>query len=134
MSDFRFFDTHRTWEDWCGMLLGLLIVLSPWFPTQSGHELVTGDRSNVLLNTITVGILVFGLAQLEYIALQRWEQVAEIMLGLWLIASPYIFGYHADGLLRFWHSSLGGIVVLLAALQLWQDWDLSDQDMLKHGQ
>ena len=134
MSDFRFFNTHRTWEDWCGMLLGLLIVLSPWFPTQSGHELVTGDRSNVLLNTITVGILVFGLAQLEYIALQRWEQVAEIMLGLWLIASPYIFGYHADGLLRFWHSSLGGIVVLLAALQLWQDWDLSDQDMLKHGQ
>jgi hypothetical protein len=134
MSDFRFFDTHRTWEDWCGMLLGLLIVLSPWFPTQSGHELVTGDRSNVLLNTITVGILVFGLAQLEYIALQRWEQVAEIILGLWLIASPYIFGYHADGLLRFWHSSLGGIVVLLAALQLWQDWDLSDQDMLKHGQ
>jgi hypothetical protein len=116
------------------MLLGLLIVLSPWFPTQSSHELVTGDRGNVLLNTITVGILVFGLAQLEYIALQRWEQVAEIMLGLWLIASPYIFGYHADGLLRFWHSSLGGIVLLLAALQLWQDWDLSDQDMLKHGQ
>jgi hypothetical protein len=134
MSDFRFFNTHRTWEDWCGMLLGLLIVLSPWFPTQSSHELVTGDRGNVLLNTITVGILVFGLAQLEYIALQRWEQVAEIMLGLWLIASPYIFGYHADGLLRFWHSSLGGIVLLLAALQLWQDWELSDQDMLKHGQ
>ena len=133
MSDFRFLSTHRTWEDWCGMLLGLLIVLSPWFPTQSGHELVTGDRSNVLLNTITVGILVFGLAQLEYIALQRWEQVAEIMLGLWLIASPYIFGYHADGLLRFWHSSLGGVVVLLAALQLWQDWDLSDQELLKHG-
>jgi hypothetical protein len=25
-------------------------------------------------------------------------------------------------------------VVLLAALQLWQDWDLNDQDMLKHGQ
>jgi hypothetical protein len=24
--------------------------------------------------------------------------------------------------------------VLLAALQLWQDWDLSDQDLLKHGQ
>jgi SPW repeat-containing protein len=134
MSAFRFFHTHRTWEDWCGMLFGVLIVLSPWFPTQSDHELVTGDRSYVLLNTITVGFLVFGLAQLEYIALRRWEQVAEIMLGLWLIASPYIFGYHADGLLRFWHSSLGGLVVLLAALQLWQDWDLSDQEMLQHGQ
>jgi hypothetical protein len=88
----------------------------------------------VILNTVTVGILVFGLAQLEYIALQRWQEVGEVMLGMWLIASPYVFGYFDDGLLRFWHSSLGGLVVLLAALQLWQDWELSDQEMLKHGQ
>jgi SPW repeat len=134
MSDFRFFNTHRTWEDWCGMLLGLLIALSPWFPTQASHELAALDRSHVILNAIMVGILVFCLAQLEYIALQRWQEVAEIVLGLWLIASPYIFGYFDDGLLRFWHSSLGGLVVLLSALQLWQDWDLSDQEMLKHGQ
>jgi hypothetical protein len=37
-------------------------------------------------------------------------------------------------MLRFYHSTLGSLVLLLAALQLWQDWDLSDQDMLKHGQ
>jgi len=134
MSDFRFFSTHRTWEDWGGMLLGVLIVLSPWFPTQAGHEVVDAERSFVILNTITIGILVFGLAQLEYVALQRWEEVAAVVLGLWLIASPYIFGYSGDGLLRFYHSSFGGLVVLLAALQLWQDWDLSDQDLLKHGQ
>jgi SPW repeat len=86
------------------------------------------------LNTVTVGILVFGLAQLEYVALQRWEEVCEIVLGLWLIASPYVFGYFDAGQLRFWHSSLGGLVLLLATLQLWQDWDLSDHEMLKHGQ
>jgi SPW repeat len=134
MSDFRFFDTHRTWEDWFGMLLGVLIMLSPWFPTEGGHEFAGANRSFVILNTFTVGILVFGLAQLQYVALQRWEEVAEIFVGLWLIASPYIFGYSGEGLLRFWHSSLGGIVVLLAALQLWQDWELSDQEMARHGQ
>jgi hypothetical protein len=134
MPDFRFFKTHRTWEDWCGMALGVLIVLSPWFPTQSGHEVVDAEHSFVILNTFTAGILVFGLAQLEYVALQRWEEVAEILVGLWLIASPYIIGYSDDSLLRFWHSTLGGLVVLLAALQLWQDWDLKDEDLLKHGQ
>ena len=134
MSDFRFLSTHRTWEDWCGMLLGVLIALSPWFPTQTSHELVAAERSFAILNTFTIGILVFGLAQLEYIALQRWEEVAEILLGLWLIASPYIFGYSGDSLLSFWHSSLGGLVVLLGALQLWQDWNMNDQDMLEHGQ
>ena len=71
MSDFRFLNTHRTWEDWCGMLLGLLIVLSPWFPTQQSHELVNADRSLVILNTFTIGMVVFGLAQLQYVALQR---------------------------------------------------------------
>jgi SPW repeat len=134
MWDFRSLTTHRTWEDWCGMLLGVLIVLSPWFPSPAGHEVADAERSFVILNTITVGILIFGLAQLEYVALQRWEEVAEIVAGLWLIASPYIFGYSDDGMLRYWHASFGGLVVLLAALQLWQDWDLNDQDMLKHGQ
>jgi hypothetical protein len=134
MSDFGFFRTHRTWEDWCGMLLGVLIVLSLWFPAETGHEVVDAERSLVILNTFTVGILVFGLAQLEYVALQRWEEVTAILLGLWLIASPYLFGYSDDDMLRFYHSSFGGLVVLLAALQLWQDWDLNDQDLLKHGQ
>jgi hypothetical protein len=134
MSDFRYFNTHRTWEDWLGMLFGVLIVLSPWFPTQTSHEIVDANRSYVILNTFVVGIIVFGLAQLEYVSLRRWEEVAGILFGLWLIASPYMFGYSGDGMLRFYHSTLGSLVLLLAALQLWQDWDLSDQDMLKHGQ
>ena len=131
MPDFRFFSTHRTWEYWCGMLLGILIVLSPWFPTQASHS---ADQGSMILNTFTIGILVFGLAQLEYVALQRWEEVTSIAAGLWLIASPYIFDYAGDGMLQLWHSTLGGLVVLLAALQLWQDWDLSEQDLAQHGQ
>jgi hypothetical protein len=111
------------------MLLGVVIVLSPWFPTQASQE-IAADRSYVILNTFAVGMIILCLGQLEYVALQRWEEVAEIVLGLWLIASPYMFGYSGDGLLVFWHSGLGGIVVLLAALQLWQDRDLSDQEML----
>ena len=134
MSDFQYFNTHRTWEDWLGMLFGVLIVLSPWFPTQTSHEVIDADRSYVILNTFAVGIIVFGLGQLEYVALQRWEEVAGILVGLWLIASPYLFGYSGDGMLRFYHSTLGSLVLLLAALQLWQDWDLNDQDLLRHGQ
>ena len=39
MSGFSFFRKHRTWEDWLGMLLGVLIVVSPWFPFSS-HEVM----------------------------------------------------------------------------------------------
>ncbi|OPY96813.1 hypothetical protein A5906_00355 [Bradyrhizobium sacchari] len=132
MSDFGFLNTHRTWEDWSGMLLGALIVVSPWFPIQDQPAII-GD-SIVILNAVAVGLIVFGISQLEYVALQRWQEVATILVGLWLIASPYFLGYSGEGFLRLYHTSLGAAVVLLGVLLLWQDWDLTDQDMLKHGQ
>jgi hypothetical protein len=134
MSGFRFFKLHRPWEDWFGMLLGVLIEVSPWFPMQASHEAVDAERSAMILNTFVVGMLVFGLAQLEYVALQRWEEVGEILLGLWLIASPFVFGYSDDAKLQIWHAILGGLVVLVGALQLWQDWNLSDQELADHPQ
>src|SRR6266700_2631674 len=134
MSNFRFFSTHRSWEDWFGMLLGVLIVVSPWFPLQPTHDVMDAGRSMMILNTFVVGMLVFGLAQLEYVALQRWEEVGEIVLGIWLIASPFIFGYSGNAMLQIWHGTLGGLVVLLGALQLWQDWNLSDQELANRPQ
>jgi hypothetical protein len=134
MSDSRFFSTHRPWEDWFGMLLGGVIVVSPWFPFQSSHETMDAERSWMILNTFVVGMLVFGLAQLEYVALQRWEEVAEIALGVWLVASPLIFGDSCDDMLKIWHAALGLIVVLLGALQLWQDWRLSEQELANRPQ
>lgn len=123
----RFFNAHRTWEDWFGMLLGLAIALSPW---------VAGDAHVgriAVWNTVAIGVLIFFIAELEYVVLQRWEETAQLLLGLWLIASPYVFYYSTGGSLRFWHSTLGGLVILLAALELWQDWERSDREMLDNG-
>jgi SPW repeat-containing protein len=127
MFNMRFFNIHRPWEDWLGMLTGLLIALSPWFAREQ-------DLRVAVANAFIIGVLVFFLAQLEYVVLQRWEEVAEAALGIWLAMSPYLFGYAGEGTLRYWHSTLGGIVILLAALKLWQDWELSDEELAQHGQ
>lgn len=127
MSGTRFLTIHRSWEDWVGMLIGVLIVISPWLAEQRGDQAV-------IWNAVLVGALVLGLAQLEYVSLQRWAEAGEIVLGLWLIASPFTFGYAETGALRYWHFILGAIVVLLAALKLWQDWRLSDKEFAQHGQ
>ncbi|MCP3383378.1 SPW repeat protein [Bradyrhizobium sp. CCGUVB4N] len=132
MSDFGFLNTHRTWEDWCGMLLGALVVASPWFPVQDRAGIIGNEM--VVLHTVAIGLVIFGLSQLEYVALRRWQEVATILVGLWLIVSPLMLGYSGEGFLRIYHTSLGAVAVILGVLQLWQDWDLSDQDMLKHGQ
>ena len=127
MSSIRFFNVHRTWEDWVGMLIGVAIAYSPWFAGQQHDQ-------SVVLNALMVGALVLGLALSEYVSLRRWEEVGEIACGLWLIASPFIFDYAQSGALRYWHFILGAIVVLLAALELWQDWTLSDKELAQHGQ
>ena len=114
------------------MLLGALIVASPWFPIQDHSPIV--ERQTMILNTVAIGLVVFGLSQLEYVALQRWQEVATILVGLWLIVSPYVFGYSGEGFLRIYHTSFGSGSGDPRRAQLWQDWDLSDQDMLKHGQ
>jgi hypothetical protein len=126
MAGIRIFNVHRTWEDWVGMLLGLLIVLSPWFAGQA-------DNQMVMLNAGLIGVLVFALGAIELVELYRWEETGEIACGLWLIVSPYIFGYAGTGVLQYWHFGLGAVVVLLAAVELWQDWKLSDKQLAEHG-
>jgi hypothetical protein len=127
MSGIRFFNIHRPWEDWVSMLIGVLIAFSPWIPEQQHDQAV-------MWNAVLVGALVLGLAQLEYVSLHRWEAIGEIACGLWLMASPFTFGYAEAGTLRYWHFALGAIVALLAALELWQDWSLSDEELAQHGE
>ena len=101
MSGIWFFNIHRSWEDWVSMLIGVLIGFSPWLADQQHDQ-------SVMWNAVLVGALVLALAQLEYVSLQRWEEIGEIALGLWLMASPFIFGYAEAGALRYWHFVLGG--------------------------
>jgi hypothetical protein len=126
MAGIRFLGVHRIWQDWIGLLFGVLIGLSPWFAGQM-------DSQAVMWNAVIVGAAVIALAALEFVDLQRWEEVAEGGLSLWLILSPFVFGYAGAGTLRFWHFALGGIVLARAAFELWQDWSLSDKDLARHG-
>ena len=57
---------------------------------------------------------------------------ARIAGSVWLAASPLVLGY--GGAMAAWHFVLGGLLVVLSLLELWQDWKLSDRDLAKHGQ
>jgi hypothetical protein len=106
--------------------------------TPSGWERRTGmrlreDNQMVTFNAGLIGVLVLVLAAFELVDLHRWEETSEIACGLWLIASPYIFGYAGAGVLQFWHYGLGAVIVLLAAAEVWQDWRLNDNELARHG-
>lgn len=108
--------THRRWEDWVQVGLGILLIISPWLVQQG-----TGSQS-VILNCVVVGLAVGCLAGLELAVLGTWEEWLEGALGLWMIAAPWALGYNAEfGVLTATHVALGGVIVVLAGLELWQD-------------
>jgi hypothetical protein len=108
------------------MGLGALIVLTSWM----GDD---GVSQTAAANATIVGILVLALGASEVVDLRRWEEGLEAACGLWLIASPFIFGYADAGTVRYWHFALGIAVVLLAVLELRQDWKLSDAELAQHS-
>ncbi len=125
MSDVRDFGSHYVSEDVVSMALGAVIVATA--------SLGDAGSQAIALNATLVGILVMALGASEFLDLRRWEEGLEAACGVWLIASPIIFGYADFGTLRFWHFFLGAGVVLVAALELRQDWDLSDAELSHHS-
>ncbi len=65
------------------------------------------------------GLIIIFVAQLEIVALARWEEIINLICGAWILVAPLILDY--SGNLRLWHFGLGGLVVIITLLELWQD-------------
>src|SRR6516165_8304939 len=126
MTGIRIFSVHYLWEDCVSMVLGVLIALTSWMVGDVGSQIVA-------INAVIIGILVLALGASEFLDLRRWEEGLETACGLWLIASPFVFGYANAGTLRYWHFALGAAVVLLAVSELRQDWNLSRAELSNHS-
>ena len=108
----NWFTEHRSWEDMVSVLLGILVIAAPTvFAEQSANC--------VYINAGVVGLFIVTLGFMLLMWLQRWEEHLELLCGLWVIGSPYLYGY--GGNLAVAHYILGFLVVALATLELWQD-------------
>ena len=127
MASIKFVHAHRTWEDWLGIALGVVIGVSPWLAGQT-------DNQVVMWNAMAVGLAVLVLASFELDIHNRGGEIAEAACGLWLIASPFALAYAGAGQLRYWHFALGAIVVVLAVLEFVQDSTPTTGPTAKPGQ
>jgi len=116
--------THRTWEDWLAGGLGLVVGVTPWLAGETSDE-------NVVLNAAQVGLLILGLATFGLVQPSRWEEIGQLACGIWLTVSPLMLGYADTGQLAIWHFALGMGVTFLALLELWQDWQLTDEELAR---
>ena len=104
--------TDHEWQDLACMGLGVLVLLSPWVVPNDDMGIMT-------VNTVVVGLTVLIVSELELGGHSVREEAANGSAGVWLMASPFVFGY--GGELRIWHLVLGALVVMFAAVELWQE-------------
>lgn len=117
--------THRTWQEAVGIGLGAVAALSPWITGQTGDQTILGA-------TAAAGAVVLLLSAVQLMSLSRGGEFVSLICGLWLLTGPFALGFSATpmGVL---HLVIGAAVTALAALELWQDWNLTDQDLERYG-
>ena len=95
------------------MVLGLLLAVSPWLLQFTGLDAAT-------LNAVIIGGLIFALSALALTLLDRWEAYISGLLGLWAALSPWLIGFTAYDMAMIAHVGLGALVVVTAAIEIWQ--------------
>jgi hypothetical protein len=101
--------TVKHWQDPVNALVGVLLVAAPWI---LGFQADTSAMANSVV--VGLGLLAFALAA---IFLPRaWEAWSEFVLGLWLIASPWVLNFDAVTTAR---NSMLAAGIVVAALALW---------------
>jgi len=100
----------RKWQDWANLVLGLWLVLSPWILGFSG-------TSSATWNAVLLGLAVGLLSLLRLQGGPLWEEGANVVLGVWLILSPWILGFSGEAGAT-WNAVIVGLLVGLLALSV----------------
>lgn len=95
--------------NWLTLILAVWLFISPWvFPL--------APRGAWAWNDWIVAVIVGGLSIAALSQLAEWEDWINLVFGIWLFFSPWLFGYfHSAG--AAWNSWIVGI--LIAGIAIW---------------
>lgn len=99
--------------DVINFLLGVALFISPW---------VIGITGGTIARTAWIsGILIVIAALLALFAFAEWEEWANLILGLWVLISPWVVGFASTSSAATKTNVVIGIIVaVLSAWELWR--------------
>ena len=100
-------------QDWINLILAIALFISPWVV---GFAPLTTPAWNAWI--VAIVLAVFAVAALSAFAL--WEEWVNLVLGLWLVISPWALQFAAHTNIMWTNVVLG---VLVAAVSAWAVWD-----------
>ena len=102
----------KTAQDWINLVLAVCLFISPWVVGYVGDTMP-------MWNAWIVGVVLAILAIATLSVFAEWEEWVNLVLGVWLIISPWVLGFAGDMNARWTHVILG---VLVAAVSAWAIW------------
>ena len=100
----------KQWEDWASWILGIWLVLSPW-------ALFFEYEPTAVRNAVVLGLLIILMEVVELSVFRDWEEWINIILGIWLVASPWALAI-ASRAARWNFIVVGALVLVLAVHEI----------------
>lgn len=100
------------WQDDLIVLLGAALFVSPWV-------LGYADNTMAYANALIVGAVMIVLALAALVEFHAWEEWIGMVLGLWLIASPWVLGFAMMAMAMWTAVALGIVTLVLAGWSLY---------------
>ncbi|MGE0079985.1 MAG: SPW repeat protein [Thiohalomonadaceae bacterium] len=96
------------WQDWVNLVLGVWLFVAPFFGIGATSEAA-------VWNSYLAGIAIVVFAWASLAKPQRWKEWINLIIGVWLIISPFALGYTAlQG--AMWNHIIVGLLVGADAL------------------
>ena len=119
----------RTWRresalDLYNLVLAAILLISPWLFT------LTNKTARIDLWASSAAVMLISLAAIA--AFAKWEEWANLLLGIWLIASPWILGFAHTRAMHF-SIGVGLAIAFLAALELFLLYDADQAHQPQSG-
>ncbi len=97
--------------DVANLILGAFLFVSPW--------IFGFDAGKMSQNAMIAGIVIAILAIAALAAFAVWEEWLNLIVGLWVLVSPWVLGFHTHTTAMTVHVVTGIAVAVLAAIELW---------------
>jgi len=103
--------TNAKWCDVANLILGAILFFSPW--------ILGFDAGKVSQNAYIAGIVIAVLAIGALAAFAVWEEWLNLIVGLWVLVSPWVLSFDGTTRPMAIHVVIGIAVAVLAAIEIW---------------
>lgn len=98
----------KRWQDWVNLSLGAWLFVSPWV---LGFDM----EAKAAWNSYLLGAAIVIFAAVAVYLPQVWEEAINVLLGIWVVVSPWVLDFSAQ-MAATTNALVVGVLVTLFAL------------------